>query len=115
MKQETPSSSPSKARHGRPGAPILPDLSPLDILLMAMRRSWASGDEARAVELARITAPFMPPRRANPGVEKAAAAQPDQLTDAEMARLFAITEAEGEPADDDPPIPDGLVARGAAP
>lgn len=36
--------------------------SPLDILLTLMRRHWAAGEEAEAVALAKLAAPFVHPR-----------------------------------------------------
>ena len=36
--------------------------SPLTIILVAMHRRWAEGDEAGAVALARVAAPYVHPR-----------------------------------------------------
>lgn len=57
--------------------------TPLAILLDAMHQKWAAGDQDGAVQLARLTAPYLHPR------VPAAAPSTDlrTLTDAELDRL----------------------------
>ena len=48
---------------GCPGRPIeMNKPTPLAIILVAMHRRWAEGDEAGAVALARVAAPYVHPR-----------------------------------------------------
>lgn len=67
------------------------------------------------MELASLPAPFMPPRRASTGMGTAAVAKPDEFANAQIARLIALAGTDGEPADDDPPVPGGLGDPGTAP
>lgn len=62
---------------------MMPHPTPLDILLHAMHQKWAAGDQDGAVQLARVTAPYLHPR------VPAAAPTSDlrTLTDAELDRL----------------------------
>lgn len=54
--------------------------SPLDILLVLMRRHWAAGEEAEAVALAKLAAPFVHPRaQASRGAGKLAEVSDDDL------------------------------------
>jgi hypothetical protein len=47
-----------------PEPPPTPPLSPLDVLLTAMRRKWQDGDLDAAAALARAAAPYLHPRHA---------------------------------------------------
>lgn len=74
-----------------PGAPLAA-LTPLHVLLDAMRRRWAAGDEDGAIALAKAAAPYVHPRaqaRATPDMQ--------DMDDDELAGV-AGTSAAGEAA-----------------
>jgi len=65
--------------------------APLDILIAVMHRRWDAGEEDGAVEIARIAAPFLHPRRATPergDTQAAALPAPERLSDAELHRVL---------------------------
>jgi len=74
---------------GRADGPNRP--TPLDILIAVMHRRWDAGEEDGAVEIARIAAPFLHPRRATPergDTQAAALPAPERLSDAELHRVL---------------------------
>ena len=56
--------------------------SPLDVLLSAMNRRWAEGDEEGAVALAKAAAPYVHPR-----AQARAAAELPEMDDDELDAL----------------------------
>ena len=63
----------------------MPEPSPLDIMLTAMRRKWRDGDEDGAVALAKAAAPYIHPKAAVAHLINDLA----QVTDDDLDELFA--------------------------
>jgi hypothetical protein len=76
-------------------------LSPLDVLMQAMRKKWEAKDDDGAVDIARAAAPYMHARvsaRASSLLTK----EVHRLTDAELDTLLAELEGREEAPPPDP-------------
>ena len=84
-------------------------VSPLAVLLAAMRARWQSGDLDGAAGLARAAAPYLHPRRAAVPYWPGKSAEPDQMIDAELEQLLRQFDAGEAASDKTSQQPDGIL------
>lgn len=83
-------------------------VSPLAVLLAAMRARWQSGDLDGAAALARAAAPYLHPRRTAVPSWPGMSAEPDQMIDAELEQLLRQFDAGEAASDTSAQQPDGI-------
>jgi hypothetical protein len=80
------------------------EMTPLAVLLQAMRLKWLAGDHDAAAALARIAAPFVHARPGRAGATVASERELQALTDAQLETLLDTARTKAPP---DHPQPAG--------
>jgi hypothetical protein len=83
-------------------------LTPLEIMLTAMRELWAAGDKLGACAVAKDAAPYMHPRLSSVALDANVTRDPIHLTHEELLAIAAGGRTDGAGADPGEDEPDQL-------